>query len=171
MCRRGRSRRGRSLVWRENRREAQQHFRSRHNSGCAAASILGLCLAMAQCRLTDFFARRRPRPRAASSWAKRTWRTPSPAKPELSAPAPSKGSSRKRARPSAEPTREELTRDKPAPPARRKLRLPADAVRARGSRGLAEERGNRRDGGQAGEGLPQRHAPNGSTDQGAGCRG
>ncbi|XP_015455706.1 DNA replication factor Cdt1 isoform X1 [Pteropus alecto] len=83
---------------------------------------------MAQCRVTDFFARRRPRPRAASSWAKRTWRTPSPAKLEPSAPVPTKGGSRKRARPSAEPAREELTRDKPAPPARRKLRLPADAV-------------------------------------------
>lgn len=97
---------------------------------------------MAQCRVTDFFARRRPRPRAASSWAKRTWRTPSPAKLEPSAPAPTKGGSRKRARPSAEPARAELTRGEPAPPARRKLRLPVDAVRARGSRGLAEERGN-----------------------------
>ncbi|XP_015984989.2 DNA replication factor Cdt1 [Rousettus aegyptiacus] len=84
---------------------------------------------MAQCRVTDFFARRRPRPRAASSWAKRTWRTPSPAKLEPSAPAPTKGGSRKRARPSAEPARAELTRGEPAPPARRKLRLPVDAVK------------------------------------------
>ncbi|XP_057569167.1 DNA replication factor Cdt1 [Hippopotamus amphibius kiboko] len=80
---------------------------------------------MAQRRLTDFFARRRPGLRAAPTRAKPAWRTPSPAKPAPRAPAarPGPGSSRKRARPPAEPTR-----DEPAPPARRRLRLPADAV-------------------------------------------
>uniref|UniRef100_A0A8C3WKR8 DNA replication factor Cdt1 n=1 Tax=Catagonus wagneri TaxID=51154 RepID=A0A8C3WKR8_9CETA len=74
---------------------------------------------MAQRRVTDFFARRRPGPRAAPPKTKPSWRTPSPAKLAPSAPGP--GGSRKRARPAAEPTR-----DGPAPPARRRLRLPAD---------------------------------------------
>ncbi|XP_020949300.1 DNA replication factor Cdt1 [Sus scrofa] len=74
---------------------------------------------MAQRRVTDFFARRRPGLRGAPPRAKPSLRTPSPAKPAPSAPRP--GSSRKRARPAAEPTR-----DEPAPPARRRLRLPAD---------------------------------------------
>ncbi|XP_039079482.1 DNA replication factor Cdt1 [Hyaena hyaena] len=78
---------------------------------------------MAQPRLTDFFARRRPGPRAAPPRAKPAWRTPSPAKPAPPTPARAPGGSRKRARPPAEPTR-----DLPAPPARRRLRLPADAV-------------------------------------------
>ncbi|XP_072802901.1 DNA replication factor Cdt1 [Vicugna pacos] len=77
---------------------------------------------MAQRRLTDFFASRRPGLRAAPPRAKPAWRTPSPAKPAPRGPAPGPGpgSSRKRARPPAEPTR-----DEPAPPARRRLRLPA----------------------------------------------
>lgn len=79
---------------------------------------------MAQRRVTDFFARRRPGLRGAPPRAKPSLRTPSPAKPAPSAPRP--GSSRKRARPAAEPTR-----DEPAPPARRRLRLPADTVRTR----------------------------------------
>ncbi|VFV31672.1 dna replication factor cdt1 [Lynx pardinus] len=78
---------------------------------------------MAQPRLTDFFARRRPGPRAAPPRAKPAWRTPSPAKPAPPTPARTPGGSRKRARPPAEPTR-----DHPAPPARRRLRLPADTV-------------------------------------------
>ncbi|XP_065755771.1 DNA replication factor Cdt1 [Phocoena phocoena] len=82
---------------------------------------------MAQCRLTDFFARRRPALRAKPTRTKPAWRTPSPAKPAPRAPAPGPGpgpgSSRKRARSPAEPTR-----DEPAPPARRRLRLPANAV-------------------------------------------
>nr|XP_019598317.1 PREDICTED: DNA replication factor Cdt1 isoform X2 [Rhinolophus sinicus] len=83
---------------------------------------------MAQRRLTDFFAHRRPGTRAASSRAKPTWSTPSPAKPSPRASALTMGRSRKRARPPAEPVH-----DKPAPPARRKLRLPADAVSGPGS--------------------------------------
>ncbi|KAJ8785948.1 hypothetical protein J1605_006908 [Eschrichtius robustus] len=78
---------------------------------------------MAQCRLTDFFARRRPGLRDKPTRTKPAWRTPSPAKPAPRAPAPGPGSSRKRARSPAEPTR-----DEPAPPARRRLRLPANAV-------------------------------------------
>ncbi|XP_047566075.1 DNA replication factor Cdt1 isoform X2 [Lutra lutra] len=78
---------------------------------------------MAQPRLTDFFARRRPGLRAVPPRVKQAWRTPSPAKPASGAPARTPGSSRKRARPPAEPAR-----DHPAPPARRRLRLPADAV-------------------------------------------
>lgn len=86
--------------------------------------------AMAQPRLTDFFARRRPGPRAAPPRAKPAWRTPSPAKPAPPTPARTPGGSRKRARPPAEPTR-----DHPAPPARRRLRLPADTVRPRRGEG------------------------------------
>nr|XP_035975731.1 DNA replication factor Cdt1 [Halichoerus grypus] len=78
---------------------------------------------MAQPRLTDFFARRRPGLRAAPPRVKSVWRTPSPAKPAPGAPARTPGGSRKRARPPAEPAR-----DHPAPPARRRLRLPADTV-------------------------------------------
>ncbi|XP_055001984.1 DNA replication factor Cdt1 isoform X2 [Sorex araneus] len=75
---------------------------------------------MAQRRLTDFYARRRPAPPgSAVPRAKPAWRTPSPAKLLPRTP----GSSRKRARPPAEPTR-----DEPAPPARRRLRLPAAEV-------------------------------------------
>ncbi|KAG8508142.1 DNA replication factor Cdt1 [Galemys pyrenaicus] len=85
---------------------------ARKSAGNGAASSSPPA-AMAQRRLTDFFARRRPAPRAP---AKPSWRTPSPAKPAPRAP----GSSRKRPRPPAEPAREE-----PAPPARRRLRLPA----------------------------------------------
>ncbi|XP_044617345.2 DNA replication factor Cdt1 isoform X1 [Equus asinus] len=78
--------------------------------------------AMAQRRVTDFFARRRPGPCAAPSRAKPAWRTPSPAKPAARAPAPAPGS-RKRARPPAEPPCRES-----APPARRRLQLPAEEV-------------------------------------------
>ncbi|KAK2496306.1 hypothetical protein MC885_011897 [Smutsia gigantea] len=90
---------------------------------------------MAQPRLTDFFARRRPGPRAAPPRAKPAWRTPSPAKPAAGVPAPGPARSRKRARPPAEPAR-----DEPAPPARRRLRLPADPVRARRGETEAGER-------------------------------
>lgn len=75
---------------------------------------------MAQRRLTDFFARRRPGPQAPLR-AKTACRTPSPAKaspPPPGPPVPSGG--RKRARRSSE-----LGCDDPAPPARRRLRLPA----------------------------------------------
>lgn len=99
--------------------------------------------AMAQPRLTDFFARRRPGLRAVPPRVKQAWRTPSPAKPAPGAPARTPGSSRKRARPPAEPAR-----DHPAPPARRRLRLPADAVSGR----------------QAGAGVRA-----GGADRGAGC--
>ncbi|XP_004392218.1 PREDICTED: DNA replication factor Cdt1 [Odobenus rosmarus divergens] len=78
---------------------------------------------MAQPRLTDFFARRRPGLRAAPPRVKPAWRTPSPAKLAPGAPARTPGGSRKRARPPAEPAR-----DHPAPPARRRLRLPADTT-------------------------------------------
>ncbi|XP_065781263.1 DNA replication factor Cdt1 [Muntiacus reevesi] len=78
---------------------------------------------MAQRRLTDFFARRRPGVSATLPRAKPAWRTPSPAKSAPCAAAPGPGSSRKRARPPAKPTR-----DEPVPPARKRLRLPADAV-------------------------------------------
>ncbi|KAM5297962.1 DNA replication factor Cdt1 isoform 1-T2 [Glossophaga mutica] len=78
---------------------------------------------MAQRRLTDFFAHRRPGPRAALSRAKPTWGTPSSAKPAPHAWAPNSGGRRKRARLPDEPTR-----DDPAPPARRKLKLSADVV-------------------------------------------
>ncbi|XP_055991562.1 DNA replication factor Cdt1 [Sorex fumeus] len=79
---------------------------------------------MAQRRLTDFYARRRPAPPgSAVPRAKPAWRTPSPAKLAPRSP----GSSRKRARPPAEPTR-----DDPAPPARRRLRLPAAEAPAPG---------------------------------------
>ncbi|XP_070254169.1 DNA replication factor Cdt1 [Myotis yumanensis] len=88
---------------------------------------------MAQRRVTDFFLRRRPGPRAASLRAKPNWRTPSPAKPALRAQVPTSGGSRKRARPPAEPTSDETTRDQPAPTARRRLRLPDDVVPGPGS--------------------------------------
>ncbi|KAJ1072869.1 hypothetical protein K5549_012095 [Capra hircus] len=78
---------------------------------------------MAQRRLTDFFARRRPGVSTTLPRAKPAWRTPSPAKSAACAAAPGPGSSRKRARPPAEPTRDERV-----PPARKRLRLPADAV-------------------------------------------
>ncbi|XP_072587442.1 DNA replication factor Cdt1 [Vulpes vulpes] len=78
---------------------------------------------MAQPRLTDFFARRRPGPHASRPRTKAAWRTPSPTEPALRARVCTPGSSRKRPRPPAEPAR-----DRPAPPARRRLRLPADAV-------------------------------------------
>ncbi|XP_049720563.1 DNA replication factor Cdt1 [Elephas maximus indicus] len=89
---------------------------------------------MAQRRVTDFFARRRSGPPACLPRAKQALRTPSPAKPAPGVPAPAlsdpPGGSRKRARPAADPAR-----DEPAPPARRRLRLapppapePADPV-------------------------------------------
>ncbi|XP_058530023.1 DNA replication factor Cdt1 isoform X1 [Ochotona princeps] len=74
---------------------------------------------MAQRRLTDFFARRRPGP-GAPLRAKAACRTPSPAKlARLSPPTgpPVPGSGRKRARRSPESSEES------APPARRRLRL------------------------------------------------
>ncbi|KAM7058196.1 DNA replication factor Cdt1 [Molossus nigricans] len=88
---------------------------------------------MAQRRLTDFFARRRPGLRAASTRAKPTWRTPSPAKPAPRVSAPTSGGSRKRARPPSEPACDEPSRRKPAPPARRRLKLQVDAVPGPGS--------------------------------------
>uniref|UniRef100_A0AAA9U2P2 DNA replication factor Cdt1 n=1 Tax=Bos taurus TaxID=9913 RepID=A0AAA9U2P2_BOVIN len=78
---------------------------------------------MAQRRLTDFFARRRPGGSATLPRAKPAWRTPSPAKSAPCAAAPGPGSSRKRTRPPAEPTRDERV-----PPARKRLKLSADAV-------------------------------------------
>lgn len=114
--------------------------------GCASGSLslvlrptCGPRPAMAQPRLTDFFARRRPGPRAALPRAKPAWRTPSPAKPAACVPAPSPARGRKRARPPAEPAR-----DEPAPPARRRLRLQADPARAR--RGEPEAGEGRRPG-------------------------
>lgn len=97
----------------------------------------GLILVMAQRRLTDFFARRRPGPRAASSRAKPTWSTPSSAQPAPHARAPNSGGRRKRALLPDDPAYDEPTRDEPAPPARRRLRLLADAVRVQGDRGRA----------------------------------
>lgn len=73
---------------------------------------------MAQRRLTDFFARRRPGPQAPLR-AKTACRTPSPAKASPP-PGPPVPSGRKRARRSSE-----LGCDDSAPPARRRLRLPA----------------------------------------------
>ncbi|CAH7049416.1 DNA replication factor Cdt1 [Phodopus roborovskii] len=70
---------------------------------------------MAQSRVTDFYARRRPgltAPRAKSACL-----TPSPS--GLVTPQFTRSSSRKRARPSTEPRN-----DQPSPPARRRLRLP-----------------------------------------------
>lgn len=98
---------------------------------------------MAQPRLTDFFARRRPGLRAAPQRVKPAWSTPSPAKPASGASARTPGGSRKRARPPSEPAR-----DHPAPPARRRLRLPADTVRGELRPGRGE----------------------GDADRGAGCR-
>ncbi|XP_073911577.1 DNA replication factor Cdt1 isoform X2 [Castor canadensis] len=69
---------------------------------------------MAQSRVTDFFARRRPGP--AVPRTKTVCRTPSPA--GLTDPVPTPAGSRKRARPPAAPGS-----DQPAPPARRRLRL------------------------------------------------
>ncbi|XP_036998226.2 DNA replication factor Cdt1 [Artibeus jamaicensis] len=88
---------------------------------------------MAQRRLTDFFAHRRPGPRAAFARAKPTWGTPSSAKPAPHVRAPNSGGRRKRARLPDEPACNEPTRDEPAPPARRKLRLSADVVPSPGS--------------------------------------
>ncbi|XP_060041007.1 DNA replication factor Cdt1 isoform X3 [Erinaceus europaeus] len=79
---------------------------------------------MAQRRLTDFFARRRPTPcGSVPPRAKPIWRTPSPSKCAPSTPVSAPGSSRKRARPLAEPARGDA-----APPARRRLRLPAAEI-------------------------------------------
>ncbi|KAM5262635.1 DNA replication factor Cdt1 [Ctenodactylus gundi] len=69
---------------------------------------------MAQRRVTDFYARRRPGSTAPK--IKAACSTPSPAR--LAAPVLAPGSSRKRARPPATPAG-----DHPAPPARRRLRL------------------------------------------------
>lgn len=77
---------------------------------------------MEQRRVTDFFARRRPGPRIVLP--KLACRTPSPARPALRAPDSATSGSRKRARPPAAPGR-----DQARPPARRRLRLSADAVR------------------------------------------
>uniref|UniRef100_A0A2K5D391 DNA replication factor Cdt1 n=1 Tax=Aotus nancymaae TaxID=37293 RepID=A0A2K5D391_AOTNA len=73
---------------------------------------------MEQRCVTDFFARRRPGPRIAPP--KLACHTPSPAPCALD---PATSGSRKRARPSAVPGR-----DQARPPARRRLRLSADAV-------------------------------------------
>jgi hypothetical protein len=88
--------------------------------------------AMAQSRVTDFFARRRPGP--AVPRTKTVCRTPSPA--GLTDPVPTPAGSRKRARPPAAPGS-----DQPAPPARRRLRL-HDAVR-RGPGGVEGPRPER----------------------------
>ncbi|XP_054308761.1 DNA replication factor Cdt1 [Pongo pygmaeus] len=76
---------------------------------------------MEQRRVTDFFARRRPGPRIAPP--KPACRTPSPARPALRAPDSATSGSRKRARPPADPGR-----DQASPLARRRLRLSADEV-------------------------------------------
>uniref|UniRef100_A0A0D9S2Q3 DNA replication factor Cdt1 n=1 Tax=Chlorocebus sabaeus TaxID=60711 RepID=A0A0D9S2Q3_CHLSB len=76
---------------------------------------------MEQRRVTDFFARRRPGPHIAPP--KLACRTPSPARPALRASDSATSGSRKRARPPAAPER-----DQARPPARRRLRLSADAV-------------------------------------------
>uniref|UniRef100_A0A2K5P0X8 DNA replication factor Cdt1 n=1 Tax=Cercocebus atys TaxID=9531 RepID=A0A2K5P0X8_CERAT len=76
---------------------------------------------MEQRRVTDFFARRRPGPGIVLP--KLACRTPSPARPALRAPDSATSGSRKRARPPAAPGR-----DQARPPARRRLRLSADAV-------------------------------------------
>ncbi|KAF6076915.1 chromatin licensing and DNA replication factor 1 [Phyllostomus discolor] len=83
---------------------------------------------MAQRRLTDFFAHRRPGPRATLSRTKPTWGTPSSAKNVPHVRVPSSGGRRKRARLPDDPACNEPTRDEPAPPARRKLKLTADVV-------------------------------------------
>ncbi|XP_066204962.1 DNA replication factor Cdt1 [Saccopteryx leptura] len=88
---------------------------------------------MAQRRLTDFYARRRPVPCTMLSRVKPTWRTPSPAKLASRAPAPAPCGSRKRPRPRVEPSCDESTQDEPTPPARRRLRLCADVVPDPGS--------------------------------------
>ncbi|XP_032140582.1 DNA replication factor Cdt1 isoform X1 [Sapajus apella] len=84
---------------------------------------------MEQRRVTDFFARRRPGPRIAPP--KLACRTPSPAPCALD---PATSGSRKRARPSAAPGR-----DQARPPARRRLRLSADAVSSPSSPGSPRE--------------------------------
>ncbi|XP_035138537.2 DNA replication factor Cdt1 isoform X2 [Callithrix jacchus] len=84
---------------------------------------------MEQRRVTDFFARRRPGPRIAPP--KPDCRTPSPAPRALD---PATSGSRKRARPSAVPGR-----DQARPPARRRLRLSADAVSSPSSPGSPRE--------------------------------
>lgn len=119
---------------RENPREARLHFRPPAHQAAPAAPDPA-APAMAQRRLTDFFARRRPGVSATLPRAKPAWRTPSPAKSAPCAGAPGPGSSRKRARPPAKPTR-----DEPVPLARKRLRLPADAVRARGAEGRGKLR-------------------------------
>lgn len=130
-------RRGCGQVWRESRREARaiplQLFRPEPRSPSPAPSTApsprpAPRFTMAQRRLTDFYARRRPTvPGCALPRLKPSWRTPSPVKAAPCIP----GSSRKRARPADEPTR-----DQPAPLARRRLQLPAAEVSVRaGSRG------------------------------------
>lgn len=89
--------------------------------------------AMAQSRVTDFYVCRRPGLTAPRS--KSTCLTPSPG--GLVAPEFTRSSSRKRARPAAEPGN-----DQPAPPARRRLRLPGLVRRARDPRGPLVRRGN-----------------------------
>lgn len=114
----------------------------------------GLVLVMAQRRLTDFFAHRRPGPRAALSRTKPTWGTPSSAKPAPHVRVPSSGGRRKRSLLPDDPACDEPTRDEPAPPARRKLKLTADVVRVQGDRGGAGRVAGR-------GGLLQRHTPEG----------
>ncbi|KAF6076916.1 chromatin licensing and DNA replication factor 1 [Phyllostomus discolor] len=93
---------------------------------------------MAQRRLTDFFAHRRPGPRATLSRTKPTWGTPSSAKNVPHVRVPSSGGRRKRARLPDDPACNEPTRDEPAPPARRKLKLTADVVPGPPGPGSAE---------------------------------
>lgn len=88
---------------------------------------------MAQSRVTDFYARRRPSltaPRAKSACL-----TPSPS--GLVTPEFTRSSSRKRARPATEPRS-----DQPAPLARRRLRLPGLVRRAWDPRGPLVRSGN-----------------------------
>lgn len=133
---------GRGQARRENRRGARHRFRPARYQ--VPVRVPGP--AMAQPRLTDFFARRRPGLRAAPPRVKSVWRTPSPAKPAPGAPARTPGGSRKRARPPAEPAR-----DHPAPPARRRLRLPADTVTGETETGAGA--GGTRTGGLAADGA------------------
>ncbi|XP_003800877.1 DNA replication factor Cdt1 [Otolemur garnettii] len=77
---------------------------------------------MEQRRVTDFFAHRRLGPRAVPPRAKLPCRTPSPAEHAPRAPGSAPSGSRKRARPPADPGQ-----PKAPPPARRRLRLSADA--------------------------------------------
>ncbi|XP_062032039.1 DNA replication factor Cdt1 [Lepus europaeus] len=101
-----------------NAREIRRAPRPAPAAATAVAAAVRLGPAMAQRRLTDFFARRRPGPQAPLR-AKTACRTPSPAKASPP-PGPPGPSGRKRARRASE-----LGCDDAAPPARRRLRLPA----------------------------------------------